>query len=486
MTIRKQDMVYLLLAVALAGAGAVLIGNPDVRVGLFGLAVLLVIGLVVAIYVKPSLGAVVLIVAIFTNISRQFTDRGLPSVTKPLVLIVAATILVRYINDSMPSGREMTRGIETFLFLFFLMTAFSYLAADNQDRALEAIIDLGKDIVIIYCFLFTLRTPDTWKMAAWSIILVMGFLCLLGAYQALTGNYQQDFFGLAGTLQDAGSYSTTYRIAGPIREPNIWGQITVAAIPLVLLRVTHEPRLRMKALSLGILGILLFEVLNTYSRGAYLALAVILFLAALEFRPHPLTWFAGIAALVLLIPLLPSSYMTRFQTLLLLSSPSEGGIYKEDSFRGRSSEMLTGLSMFAEHPLLGVGAGNYPNNYQKYAPNVGLEVRSGERDPHSLYVQLLAETGFLGALLFIGFSAALLIGLTRARASIAHLEEYRHWTPWITAIQLTIVGYLLTSFFLHGAYLRFFWIFAALAMSAIQLTQELLQDSERAARELAA
>ncbi|GIK10691.1 MAG TPA: O-antigen ligase family protein [Anaerolineales bacterium] len=484
MTINKQDVIYLLLIIALASAGAVLISNPNIQVGLFGLATLLVIGLVVAIYIKPSLGAVVLIIAVFSNISRQFTDQGLPGVIKPLVAIVAATIFVRYLNESMPGGRVKTRTVEVFLFLFLIATALSYIVADNKDRALEATLDLGKDIVIIYCFLFTLRTPNTWKMAAWTIILVMGFLCLLGAYQVIRGNYRQEFFGLARVVQDIGSYSTTYRIAGSIKEPNIWGQVVVASIPLVLLRVIDESRIRIKLISLGILGILLFEVLNTYSRGAYLALAIIFVLTALSYRLHPLVWFSSMAVVVLAIPWLPSSYTARFETLSLLSPGSQGGIYQEDSFRGRTSEMLTGLSMFVNNPLLGVGAGNYPNNYQTYATNVGLELRSGERDPHSLYVQVLAETGVIGTIMFVGFSIALLVGLTRARNSISHLEEYRHWIPWIIAIQLTIIGYLITSFFLHGAYLRFFWIFSALAMSAIQLTEELRQDAERPSREL--
>jgi putative inorganic carbon (HCO3(-)) transporter len=179
------------------------------------------------------------------------------------------------------------------------------------------------------------------------------------------------------------------------------------------------------------------------------------------------------------ISIMPSSYRERFQSLFLLAPTNQNGIYQESSFRGRSSEMLTGLAMFTEHPLLGVGAGNYPNNYQKYTHLVGLELRSGERDPHSLYVQILAETGIVGAVAFAGFSILLLINLHRARRSIEHLSIYQSWGPWVSAIQLTIVGYLLISIFLHGAYLRYFWIFVALAMSAIQLSDAMLMKSER-------
>ncbi|MDO8752699.1 MAG: O-antigen ligase family protein, partial [Anaerolineales bacterium] len=463
-----------------AGASAVVIGNPDNQIGLYGAAALLGIGLVMAIYIKPSLGAEILIIAVFTNISRTLTDSGLPGVIKPLVAIVAVAILMRNINaGSMLGGRKKTGGIEFFLILFFIITVISYVAADNKARAIEVIVDLGKDIVIIYCIFAVLRNPQTWKRSAWIIITATAFLCLLGGYQVISGNYDQEFFGLAQVIDDVGESSTTARIAGPIKEPNIWAQIVVAVVPLVLFRIIYEPRTRTKLLAVGILGILLFEVLNSYSRGAYLALAIIFVLVALGQRLHPLIWFAGLAAVVLALPFLPASYTERFLTLSLLSPTNPTAIYQEDSFRSRSSEMLTGFNMFIQNPLLGVGAGNYPNNYQKYTADLGLEWRSGERQPHSLYSQILAETGIVGGIAFIGFAFLLLTSLSRTRQSIENLAEYQSWEPWISAIQLTIIGYLISSIFLHGEYLRFFWIFTALALSAIQLTEESLIDRDQ-------
>lgn len=480
MTINRDDLIYLLIAIIFAGAGAILISNPNVQIGLYIAVVIFAFGLVIAIYAKPNFGAVVLIVAVFTNVSRTFTDSGLPSVIKPLVAIVAFAILVRYINSTrVPGGRFRTGGILTFLFIFFVITAFSYLAADDKVRAITAILDLGKDIVIIFCILFTLRRPHTWKQSAWIVILITAVLCLLGSYQVVSGNYTQEFFGLARVVEDVGSDYTTYRIAGPIKEPNIWGQIVVAVVPLVIYRVVYEQRMRMKLFMVGILGILLFEVLNTYSRGAYVALAIVVVLVLLRQRHNPLIWLFGLGAAILMLFILPPSYRERIQTLTLLTPTSQNGIYQESSFRGRSSEMLTGLNMFAANPFLGVGVGNYPNNYQEYTQSLGLELRSGERDPHSLYVQILAETGLLGAIAFVGFAVLLLVNLTRVRQSIEDLPAYRNWMPWISAIQLTIIGYLITSFFLHGAYLRYFWIFVALALSAMQLTEESLIDPDR-------
>jgi O-antigen ligase len=477
---KKSDLIYLLLASFMAAGGAIIVGLPNPEIGLFAVMGLLVIGLMMAIYIRPNLGADVLIIAVFANISRQFTDRGLPSINKPLVVLVAVAILVRYLYaGSMPTGRRKTTAIEGYLFLFFIVTAFSYLVASDKGRAIDAILDLGKDIVIIYSIFFTLRRPEVWKQSAWIIILITAFLCLLGTYQVVSGNYDQRFFGLAAVHQDISTSSSAWRIAGPINEPNIWGQIVVAVVPLVLSRVIHETRLSRKLLSLGILGLLLFEILNTYSRGAYLALLIIFVLILLGSRHKVVVGMASIGLAVLAFAFLPSSYKERFQTLSLLTPSAQSGIYQEASFRGRSSEMFTGLNMFATHPLLGVGAGNYPNNYPIYSQLLGLELRSGEREPHSLYIQVLAETGIIGAIGFIGFTVTLILSLYKARKSVERMDDLRHWRPWIQAIQLSIIGYLITSFFLHGAYLRYFWIFSALAIAAVQLTEELINDPDR-------
>jgi O-antigen ligase len=233
-----------------------------------------------------------------------------------------------------------------------------------------------------------------------------------------------------------------------------------------------------KAASLLMVGVISHIVL-THSRGAYLVLAIdlVLILFIFEKRFHPLVGVAGLTILVLLIPFLPASYRDRFDTLTAFTS--QNGIYQDTSFRGRSSEMLTGLAMFAEHPVLGVGVANYRPNYQRYAQLVGIEFRAEARDAHSLYVQILAETGILGAITFLGIVFFLFDALNKAIRALEHSPHLHHWLPWINAIRLALLSYLLTSVFLHNAYIRYFWILLAMALAGIQITYSLLNNSDR-------
>src|SRR6185436_7337012 len=280
-------------------------------------------------------------------------------------------------------------------------------------------------------------------------------LCLLGLYQHITGNYDQRFFGLASVQnQQVFGDSTTPRSSGPVNAPNMWGQILDSVMPLVLYRFFDEKGRLIKLLTIGIGFTVLMGILNTYSRGAYLALVVVIALIVVEKRPNVLALVALLGLGVTLVAAIPAAYAERFQTLSFLSPDSQNGIYQDSSLVGRSSEMLTGLYMFTSHPLLGVGAGNYATNYLKYAQIVGLEFRAEERDPHSLYIQVLAETGILGFVAFIGVVLSVFMGLNKVKRLSSHLPKGQLLLPWISSLQVSIAGYLVAAVFLHGAYIR--------------------------------
>jgi hypothetical protein len=100
-----------------------------------------------------------------------------------------------------------------------------------------------------------------------------------------------------------------------------------------------------------------------------------------------------------------------------------------DAFRGRSDQSASsrflsgggnrydywrvGLDEFTDHPLRGVGAAGYPVGW--FRERRGTE---DVRQPHSLELQALAETGLVGAALLGAFLVCVLAGLVRwARAA---------------------------------------------------------------------
>ncbi len=131
-----------------------------------------------------------------------------------------------------------------------------------------------------------------------------------------------------------------------------------------------------------------------------------------------------------------------------------GSTYRYDYLR-------VAWSQFKDHPLKGVGAGNYDTTYF-------LKRRTSEdiRQPHSLALQTLGELGAVGGLALLAFAASVLTGLWRqARrgrdddterlvavaaggtflAWLAHTNiEWLHLLPGVTGIALVAAAVLLS------------------------------------------
>jgi hypothetical protein len=175
----------------------------------------------------------------------------------------------------LPIGHPKTAKVEYFLLVYFMVVVASFLVASDKSQTLSEITDLGKDIIIIYCIMLALRELHTWKQTNWLILITVSMLCLLSVYQLITNNYEQTFFRLSDILMDrALADSAIPRVGGPINAPNLWAQVLVALSTLVVFRIFHEKQTIVKFACLLMLGLFLYIILNTYSRGAYLVLAI--------------------------------------------------------------------------------------------------------------------------------------------------------------------------------------------------------------------
>jgi hypothetical protein len=197
MNVTKSDLFYILMSIVVSAMGVVAVSNTNNRIGLYGLMGLVGIAVVMAIIIKPSLGANILVIAIFTNISDLLTKQGYPGIIKPLVGVVAVALVVRYLYaGQVPIGHSKTAKVEYFLLAYFMAVIASFLVASDKNRAVSDITDLGKDMVIIYCILFALRHSQTWKQTNWLILITTALLCLLSVYQLV-----RPIFGLRYLLQ---------------------------------------------------------------------------------------------------------------------------------------------------------------------------------------------------------------------------------------------------------------------------------------------
>lgn len=85
---------------------------------------------------------------------------------------------------------------------------------------------------------------------------------------------------------------------------------------------------------------------------------------------------------------------------------------KSGTYGLRLTLIDAGIAMFKDHPLIGVGIGQYPDNLRYYGYQAGYH-RAHNLTPHNTYIQMLSETGVIGFGIFIMLIVSSLIGLIK-------------------------------------------------------------------------
>jgi len=133
----------------------------------------------------------------------------------------------------------------------------------------------------------------------------------------------------------------------------------------------------------------------TFSRGGLIGLAAVVVMYA--WRRRNIWVHALLVAAIGAGVMFAGQYWSRGEDFSQLNG--------DVSFQQRIATSLAGLEMFVDHPLSGVGLGCSVIAWPLYAPK-GLYTR-GALVTHNTFVQVLSETGLLGAIPFL-----LLIGLS--------------------------------------------------------------------------
>lgn len=437
-----------------------------------------------AVFRRPEVGLLLLVALLYTNASEVGVRHyDLPSALQLLSLAAFAGLITRLLPyEGRARQRLVLDPLLVPLSIYGLVMLASSLRAANLGVADEKLDAFLKGLLVFVVVTNLAASELTLRRVVWALVLSGAFLATISIYQVLTGSYDTDFggFGRTKVAQIVGE-SREPRIAGSLSDPNFYAQILVALVPLALYRLWDERLLRAKLLAGYALAAITLAAVFTYSRGGALALGTILLFAVLHKRVSVKYFLVGALVLAPLMLLVPQEFEGRLGTLTQLApSGNESTVTQaeDSSFRNRKILMVAAEEMFADHPVLGVGIGNYGDNFGEYGKRLGMTQRSfenfGERQfPHELYLEVAAETGIVGLLAFAAIIAATMIALWTAYRRFKGAGALRS-ANMVMSIALAISGFLLTSLFLHGTYLRYLWLLVAIAAAARQVSRRAL------------
>ena len=183
-------------------------------------------------------------------------------------------------------------------------------------------------------------------------------------------------------------------------------------------------------------------ILGSYSRGALIALAAMLFVLGLKGSRPILSTTVLAGLLVAGVNFMPDKWTSRMETI---------GTYEEDN--SAMSRIYTWKTLWAlalDRPITGAGfATDTEAVFSRYAPPIENPIVGFTPVAHSIYFQALGEHGFPG--LFLYLSLGFLTWRTAARLAKDTKDdpEVGSWVPMLMkSVQISLVGFAAGGAFL--------------------------------------
>ncbi len=152
-------------------------------------------------------------------------------------------------------------------------------------------------------------------------------------------------------------------------------------------------------------------------------------------------------AVALVIAVIPAEQKARFQ--------SAG---EDETSTTRITYWKDGLEIAANHPVLGIGYGNWLPYYKTYYNPAG-------QLPHNIFIEAVAEMGYTGLFAFVLLIGATFVVNFKTRKVLRALPgDHAFLTQMAHGLDGALVGFLGSGFFVTVLYYPFFWI--NLAMTA--------------------
>jgi O-antigen ligase len=271
----------------------------------------------------------------------------------------------------------------------------------------------------------------------------------------LAGGIAAALLGLATPSEDFGS-----RLAGGLGEPNFLAATLIPAFVFSVFALGWTSRAAHRWLAAGCALVFLLAILLTQSRGGLVALAVT-FAVALLFAGPVRRYWLGLAALAVPVGLAYYVALASPEALQRVLNPGGG--------TGRADLWSVASDVASDHPVLGVGAGNFPLVAPEYStapinlPSAHLVVDT-PKVAHNTYLGVLADLGLVGLIAFVAVVLGALLLARRSALAFARLGQIE-LELLSRAVFVGLVGMLAAFVFLSGEYEKQLWLLLGLAVA---------------------
>jgi putative inorganic carbon (HCO3(-)) transporter len=357
---------------------------------------------------------------------------------------IAIATLVAYVLTQMGlEGTITARPREVNLVLLLLLTgALSIPLALEPGRAFNSFTEFLKVVLIFIVMINVVRTEKRLNRL-WILVLIASCWISIDAIN----DYRMDRLGLQGVRIKG-------VIGGLFDNPNDLALHLVTMIPIALALFFKSRNPLLKVLFLVTIMLIAGGVVATFSRGGFFALLAVGVVLLWKFARRSRLLIAPLAAavVVLFMLLAPAGYGTRVSTT------------SDESAMARLDDLKRSLFIAVRHPLFGVGMNNY------------ILFSNFDKATHNAYTQVASEMGVAAAAFYILFIIAPFKGLRRIENETYQVKSRRRFYYMAIALQASLAGYIVASFFASVAYLWYIYYLVAYSVCLRRLYDS---DAER-------
>jgi putative inorganic carbon (HCO3(-)) transporter len=344
----------------------------------------------------------------------------------PLLLLLFAVSSLEVITGREQAARStgLMAGGAAPVLPFLAVCLVSMLTARHPEWAVSDAIRVVK-LALLMIWLHRNLTPRLWLTAVAALGAAIVMQSGLGVLQVLvhSGKNLLSVVGVGASAPDLGE-EIENRARGTLGHPNFLAPYLLVLVPAAVGLALFSRNLQLKLLggAISLAGLAGIAASQSRAPTALIAVAVVaMLLIATRLRAlSPATLLGGSVIGVTMIAALLLPYRDAIAKRIY------GDLTASVEFREEYN--AAALSMWNEHPLLGVGLNNFTVDLQRYSKRLAGMVRQLEQlqdqaairaaaPVHNVYLLILAETGVLGLMAFLIFLAAVL--RRGIRASVA-------------------------------------------------------------------
>jgi len=333
----------------------------------------------------------------------------------------------------------------SFLIIFFLLVTLAIPFSSNVAVAVKSWTGVySKIILMTFVIAWMMRKESHFITSSRVFIFAGACVGLVAIYNKLNG------IGLVeGTRVTIGR-----NIGSLLGDPNDLALVLLYPMAFAIATFLEKSLSRFERFfSFSTFCILLYALLATQSRGGLLGfLAVVSLFAYNRVRSKVLLFSGGgIAMMILFI-------------VAGISERSSGGAAEEgidESAMGRLYAWEAAWNMAIDNPIFGVGISNFFYNYFSYSAHWdGLN-----HAVHSTWFGVLAETGFVGLILFISLIVSTLLMSLRMLKTVNEPHHTAGIRVALNAAPAGIIGFIVSGTFLTQGFIWPIYLQVALVIA---------------------